>query len=229
MQIKIRNSALALLSMALTGSVFAVGSGIYVGTNFGESNLHNVTQTFQTTAAKDAANKISAKADNTGIGIRLFMGYNINKYAAFEGGFSHFASTTYSGVPTTIAFNSPSIHEYGFDAEAKGIFPMGPFGAFAKLGFAYIRKSASGSLAACNSKSASEFPCSNTSSITTGTQANALRPLAAIGASYDFSQNWVADLSYTRITKGGGIQNADFISLGISYHFVDEYCGQFLC
>jgi hypothetical protein len=68
-----------------------------------------------------------------------------------------------------------------------------------------------------------------TSSLTTGTQANAFRPLIGIGVSYDLSQNWVADFSGTRVTKGSGILSADFFSLGISYHVVDEYCGQFLC
>jgi opacity protein-like surface antigen len=226
MNIRTKNLLLTALALIISNSVYAVGSGLYFGTNLGVTNLHNKNQTIQ---FDDIGDTVSSQADNNGFGIRLFLGYNVNPYAAWELGFSHYGSTTYGGIPTFIAANKPSVHEYGFDTEVKGIMPVSKFGVYGKLGVAYLRKSDSGSLASCKPTDANPFPCSLTSSLTTGTQANAFRPLLGIGVSYDLSQNWVADLSGTRVTKGSGIQSADFFALGISYHVVDEYCGQFLC
>jgi hypothetical protein len=39
----------------------------------------------------------------------------------------------------------------------------------------------------------------------------------------------VSDISFTRVNGGGNIQTADMIAISFSYHFVDTYCGQFLC
>jgi opacity protein-like surface antigen len=50
-----------------------------------------------------------------------------------------------------------------------------------------------------------------------------------VGVSYDVTQNWVVDFAYTTFTGGSGIQGADLMALGVSYHFVDLMCGQFLC
>ena len=39
----------------------------------------------------------------------------------------------------------------------------------------------------------------------------------------------VVDVSFNRVMAGGIAKNVDFYALGLSYHFVDVYCGQFLC
>jgi opacity protein-like surface antigen len=230
MKMQTKTLLLAIVALTLSASVSAIAPGFYLGGDFGQSNLHNTSQTIETGGTPPT---ISSKADNTGIGIRLFMGANFNSYAAFEMGLAHYASTSYGGVPTTIANNTPSIHEYGLDLEAKGIVPAGPVSIFGKLGFAYIRKSASGVLESCSAPTSNSGgvvpPCSTTSSVQNSTQANALRPLLGVGVSYDASQNWQAELSYTQVMKGSGIQNASLLAFGISYHVVDLYCGQFLC
>jgi hypothetical protein len=228
MKMQIKTLLLASVALTLSASVSAIAPGFYAGANFGRSNLHNPHQVIQTGGTPSS---IYSSADNTGVGARLFIGGNINTYAAMEMGLVHYASTTYGGVPTSISNNTPSIHEYGLDIEGKGIYPVGPVAIFGKLGFAYIRKSASGVLESCSAPSSVgvTYPCSSTSSVQNSTQANALRPLLGFGVSYDVSQNWQTDFSYTRVMKGGGIQDSDLIAVGFSYHVVDLYCGQFLC
>ena len=56
-----------------------------------------------------------------------------------------------------------------------------------------------------------------------------LNPAFALGISYDLDQSWQMDLSWTRTLVGGAVGNMNFYALGFSYHFVDVYCGQFLC
>jgi hypothetical protein len=86
-------------------------------------------------------------------------------------------------------------------------------GVFGKLGLGIAYTSKGGSLVPPQSNANNTYA----------------RPLIGVGASYDLTQNWVADLSWTRLTKGGAFQNADLIALGVAYHFTDKYCGQFLC
>jgi len=228
MKIQLKNLLLAAVLIGLSSAVFAMGPGFFVGGNFGVTNTHNKNQVIQTGGVPTS---ISAPADSKGMGIRMFIGANFTQYAGFEAGFVHYGSTSYGGVPTYISVNTPSIHEYGLDLEAKGIVPAGPVSIFGKAGFAYIRMSASGVLESCSAPSSSgvTYPCSSSSSVQNSTQANALRPLLGFGVSYDLTQSWQADLSYTEVLKGSGIQNLTLMSLGISYHVVDHYCGQFLC
>ncbi len=56
-----------------------------------------------------------------------------------------------------------------------------------------------------------------------------LAPAFAIGASYDLNQSWQMDISWTRYFIGSQVKNMNLYALGLSYHFVDVYCGSFLC
>lgn len=240
MKIKIRNILLGAAVIAMSHLAYAVDPGFYMGSDFGVSNLNNKSQTILLDPFGDTQ---TVSASNKGIGIRLFMGGEFNQYGGIEGGFAHYASSTYGSVPytgymlnpagvlvqTTSVITKPTIKEYGFDLEGKAKYPIGKFAVFGKLGFAYIRKTASGILATCTGNASVPTPCSETSPVTNSEQSNAFRPLVAIGASYDISQTFVADVSATRITKGSGIQNLYFYSVGFSYHLVDTYCGQFIC
>lgn len=204
-----------IITSSLFTAVHAIGPGFYLGAQAGATNLNNTTQTVQTGVASPATQSI--KPGNTGIGERFFIGVGINKYAAAELGYTHYAPSTYKTSPSTIV-NTPAIRENGVDLVGKAMYPIQNFAVFAKLGAIEVSKSYSGSLQ----------PISPTASRLAST--NTFHPLIGLGVSYEITQNWVADLSWTRALKGGsGFQNADFIALGISYHFVDLFCGQFLC
>jgi hypothetical protein len=204
-----------VLACSLFAATYATKPGFYLGAQAGATNLNNQTQTVQTGVASPATQSVTP--GNTGIGERVYLGVGINKYAAAELGYTHYAPSTYKTSPSQIV-NTPSIRENGIDLVGKAMYPIQNFAVFAKLGAIMMFKSYSGSLQ----------PISPTAPRLAAT--NNIHPLIGVGASYDLTQNWVADLSWTRALKGGnGFQNADFLSVGISYHFVDEFCGQFLC
>lgn len=228
MNIKIRTLAIAAIALCASASVYAAAAGGYMGIGVGRSNLNNKNQVLETGGSPP---QITVNASNTGAGVRFFGGANINNYAAIEMGFDHYASTTYGGVPSTLTTNTPSIHEYGFDLQGKGMYPIGSFSVFGKAGLAFVRSTSSGSLQTCSLSPgrSPSYPCSQTTGVHNSTQTNAFRPVVSFGASYDLSQNWEADLSYMRILGGSGIQSITFTALSFSYHWVDVYCGQFLC
>lgn len=209
-----RLSAL-IIAASIATSAEAIAPGFYLGAQAGATNLHNTAQTVQTGVASPATQSVTPS--NTGIGERLFIGVGINKYAAAELGYTHYAPSTYKTAPSAIA-NTPAIRENGVDMVAKAMYPFERFALFGKLGAIRMSRTPSGSLQPLPPATASVKATNN------------FRPLIGLGMNYELTPSWVTDLSWTRALKGGGgFQNADFIALGISYHFVDRYCGQFLC
>lgn len=209
-----RFSTLIITSTLFT-TTHAIGPGFYVGAQAGMTNTHNQTQTVQTGVASPATQSVTP--GNTGVGERFYMGVGINKYAAAELGYTHYAPSTYKTSPSTIV-NTPAIRQNGIDLTGKAMYPIERFAVFGKLGAIMMYQSYSGSLQPLP-------PAESTLKAN-----NNFHPLIGVGGDLAVTQNWIAELSWTRALKGGnGFQNADFVSLGISYHFVDEYCGQFLC
>ncbi|MDR3478055.1 MAG: outer membrane beta-barrel protein [Gammaproteobacteria bacterium] len=156
---------------------------------------------------------------STGVGERLFMGFRINPYSAFEFGYTHYAAVTYK-VPagTQVPLNNPGMRSNTLDMEGVFIYPVSKIAVFAKLGLAAVRVSNSGSL---------QPPIKQGNGGTTVT----VRPLVGVGVSLDVTQQWVVDFTYTIIPGGSSntIKNASFGGIGVSYHFTDKLCGQFLC
>lgn len=221
MGIKIKSFGFIALALGFTTAYAAVGEGMYMGLQVGATNTHNKERTIIGNGTPPATAVV--KPSNTGVGARIFAGYNINQYAAIEGGFTHYATSTYN-TPTSVTCNNPSIQQNAFDLEGKGMMSVWNFGVFGKAGMSVMRQKFSGSLV--NSGSSIVSPCGGgggSSSTTT------VRPLVGLGVSYDLTQNWVMDLSWTRVLPGSGVEAADFVGLGIAYHIVDRKCGQFLC
>lgn len=213
MQIKMINKIVLTVLMAYAATAaYAVRDGFYFGAQLGQTNIHSKPATLQASTTPLTYATVSPKS--TGVGERLFIGYNINEHAGIEGGITHYASATYR-VPG--GGSNPQQRLNSFEFLGKGMFPFDQTGIslFGKAGVSYARSSSSRSLTTNGN--------SNTSS------SSSFRPALGVGVSYDLSQNWVVDLSANRVLSGGGIQNADFVALGISYHIVDKYCGQFLC
>ena len=208
-----------IMTLSMPAAIYADTPGFYLGLEGGYTNTHNINQDVATTTGGVAV----LTPSNKGVGGRAFMGFNINQYFGIEGGFTHYAPSTYTlpGGVILAAGNPvghPVITENGFDLVGKGMwsFPYG-FGIFGKAGVAIIRTSKAGT-----------FTTSSTGTIATGTT-NYVRPTAGLGLTYNLTQAWQTQFTVTRVFSGSGFQSADLIALGISYHFVDEYCGQFLC
>jgi OOP family OmpA-OmpF porin len=210
-------STLILALGAATTTAYAVGSGMYLGGQLGSSNTHNVVRNVQTNSIPAT---IAVRPKNTGLGERLFLGYQFNEYAGMEAGFTHYAASDYN-VPATVSCNNPALRENAFDLVGKGIIPFSTsgFSVFAKAGLAVVSTGMSGSLNTNTTLNACGSSTSN----------NTVRPTVGIGAGYDLSQNWVADLSWARVLPGGQVKAADLVAVGVSYHFVDKMCGSFLC
>lgn len=203
----------------ISSMAYATGGGFYLGAQGGATNTHNKDKLVQTGTIPAT---VLATPSGGGFGGRFFMGANMSQYAAIEAGITHYGTTTYN-PSITVLCSKPTVKENAFDLVGKGMLPFANSGldVFGKAGVAVISVGQSGSLRSLPSSN----PCSSSSSNTT-----AVRPTGTLGVSYDITPSWVADVSWSRVFSGGGtVQNLDFLALGISYHFVDHYCGQFLC
>ena len=199
-------------------NAYAVGPGFYVGMMAGSATNGSGTPIAQINGS-GSTTPVEAKKNQ--FGTRLFWGYKINPYASFENGVTLFSSINYSATDSTVGTNtcsSPRARVRAMDLVGVGSYPFWNFNVFAK-----------GGVAITNVWLSSALNPSYTS--TCGSSSNTLnfRPTASVGASYDISQNWVGDLSWTRIMTYGIVKNVDLYALGFSYHFTDTYCGQFLC
>lgn len=213
-------TTLIFAAVGFTTSAYAVEEGFYLGLNLGTSNTHNIQRNVRTNnCAVPIPIAPLTNANSKGPAERLFMGYQFNRYAAMEGGITHFANSTYDPGPSAIS--KPIVKEAALDIVGKGIYPFFETGidAYAKAGLGILHATTATSF------SASDIMSTCTARKTTTT----VRPMFGAGVSYDISQNWVVDLSYTRITAASDTKEADLLSLGISYHWADKYCGQFLC
>lgn len=224
---KIIINSMGLLAFGAAASVYASGPGFYIGAEAGKTWQHNKKQTVAVDDPFPIGGTITLSPANTGAGGRLFAGYNVTNYWGLEGGFTHYAPSTYTippGTNVTVGNSQgkPAITANGFDFEAKGMVPVWNFSLFGKLGFAVIRASKAGTF------TDTYDPVLGTYTTVAGTTTY-FRPLVGGGLSYNFNQNWEAQFSATRVVGGGGLQALDLVSLGFSYHFVDKYCGQFLC
>lgn len=225
-----------VLAMGIVSSAYAIGPGGYLGVEAGKTFTNNLPVSLQTTNTPVTPavplGSETVRPTNSGVGGRIFFGYNVTQYWGFEGGFTHYALTSYT-VPARpyLAIGNPvgdpAISTNGFDFDGKAMFsiPYIGIGAFIRAGFAIIKVGKAGTLIT-TAQTIAPYTAQNI----VGARANTyLRPTLGIGFTYDFNQNWQMRLGASRVFGGGGMESADLVGLGISYHFVDKYCGQFLC
>jgi opacity protein-like surface antigen len=194
-------------------NTYAVAPGFYMGLMLGPATNNSGNQQAQTTFNTTTL----ATPKSNQFGTRAYMGYQLNHYAAFEGGIDYFTGVKYDtkNVPTC---SSVQARVRGFDIVGKGSLPVYSFDIYGKAGVAFIYQTYSGALNPDTNNACGD-----------STHQTKFSPTVSIGGSYAFNQNWVTDISWNRIQVGGVIKSVDFFGLGISYHFVDKYCGQFLC
>lgn len=215
----IKNVAFIFIAGSLSVSAYAVDAGLYMGLMAGAATNSAKKRQVQAqcTAQNQAAGlctpgtAITATPSSNQAGVRAFLGYQINPYAGFESGVSGYSAISYK---TTVPPVSSLRAVVGaFDIVGKGSFPLGSFDVYAKGGgaLAYLVTSAG-----LNGSSKRRYNYK-------------VAPTYSFGASYAFTPNWVADVSWNRLMIGGTFGNISMYALGISYHFVDRFCGQFLC
>jgi OOP family OmpA-OmpF porin len=211
MEIKIiKNLSILAMIAGTVSTAYATGQGGYFGLMLGQSNLNGQNQTVTISPGVTE----TVQPEGSGIGSGLFAGYNMNQYAAIEADFIFFSSMSYK---TPTFSNDLKTRAGAFALLGKGMLPFwnSGFDIFAKLGGAYFYTKTSGKV----------------EDVSIGTSTSSVfRPAIALGVSYDMTQNWVAELTYTSIRYSNSqIKNPGILALGISYHLLDPVCGQFLC
>lgn len=157
---------------------------------------------------------VKASPRSQQFGGRVFLGNQINSIVSFESGVTIFSNIHYKGKTSLINNPEATARVRAWDFLIKGAVPFRDIAdVYAKAGLAVTYLTTSGGL---NPSGQSTYETK-------------YRPTFSVGATYDFNQNWVGDLSYTYIQVGDIVKNVNFYAIGFSYHFVNKYCGQFLC
>jgi len=205
--------ALTTIASCFFISAYAVAPGFYMGIMTGPA-----TNTGGTLYVQTMNNHLTAATPkSTQWGTELFLGNKLNKYASIEGSLVSFGGVQYDtkNVPTC---SSTQVRIKALSVVGKGDISVGSFDVYGKGGASVLYQTFSGDINANLSQ-----PCGKSVYTTK------IRPTFSIGASYDLTQSWVVDFSYNTWLTNGPSNNAILYGLGISYHFVSQYCGQFLC
>jgi opacity protein-like surface antigen len=219
----LKNIFIAAVSYGCAINANAVGNGFYLGLMLGPAN--NNAPSLQ--ALRDpvpSSPPITTNADPRlqQFASRIFLGNKFNTYAAFEAGLTFFSSIKYDshGVLTT---GSTDQRVRDIDVVLKGIFPFGEsFDIYGKAGIAGTYLTTGGSFNPVFNEQTKTYSTANS-------YKSKFSPTISVGGSYAINQSWVVDLSYNNVQVGGNVGQVVFYALGLSYHFTDRYCGQFLC
>jgi opacity protein-like surface antigen len=229
-----------LLLMVVCGSAvkaYAVAPGMYLGLMTGPSTNSASTTNVPTLTGSPPTTPVDPKSNQWGTGI--FLGYKNNAYIGSELGFNFFSQVKFEPKYNVKTAGGTDAHVRNVYVVLKGTVPIGSaFDVYAKVGPTFEYISTSGGLNApvtqCQVIAGSAKPplpgppCQKVSSYQTKYQSK-VAPWFAIGASWAMDQSWVVDASINHLSVGSAIKNVTWLALGISYHFVDRYCGQFLC
>lgn len=212
------NSALATFASLFVINAYAVAPGFYMGIMGGPSTNNGGTIPIQTAVPPPAV--VAGNPKSTQFGSRIYIGYKINEYAGIEHGLAYYSGIDYNtkGVETC---SSAKARVRDIDLNAKGTYSFNNlFDVFGKAGVALAYQTTSGSL---NPNLGPGAVCGKSKYVTQ------FKPTISVGASYTMTQNIVIDGTWNRLMMGGTLGSIDMYALGFSYHFVDVYCGQFLC
>jgi len=195
-------------------SAYAVRPGLYMGVQVGPGT-NNASPVFaKTLSGTPPTTEVNPQSNQ--FGSHMYMGYKGSDYVAAEFGFTYFSTIAYDnkGVQTCASTNA---RVRDIDVMGRLSYPYNGFEPFVKAGAAVVFTMTSGGL------NSGPDTCGRTQ------YTNNVKPTYAIGLGYDLSQNWVIDASANHLTVPGTISSMTYYALGISFHFVDKYCGQFLC
>lgn len=201
---KIKLLGFAILSCGLATTSYAILPGPYLGFQVGMTNTHGKSITGNTGIPTGSPTK------STGPGFRGYFGGDFNDYTGMDMGYTVYNNTIYSVNGVNSETHTSALDIVG---KVKYTLPWGGIGGYVKGGIAVMVVTYSPSL---------------------GIKHQVLpRPIIGLGFTYDITQKVSIDFSASRIFSHGSsttaVQNADLISLGLSYHFVNEMCGQFIC
>lgn len=193
------------LSIFAASQAFAVSSGFYLGLMAGAGTNSGTTQTVQGYVLTPSKGQAM---------VRIFTGYVIKPYIGLDTGPAYFSTVNYN-TKNTLIHGKVQTSFLTWDASIMPMLPFYSFMLYGKVGVAAIYQ---------NFSKGFYFPEPTKSK-------NSLyaSPYLAVGAGYNLNDNWLLDISANRLTTVRKLSSVTYYALGISYHFVDKYCGQFLC
>ncbi len=221
----------AVLGTAVALNAYAVQPGFYMGGQLGWGKVHQDTITNHdlnaiTTSGLGYNNytvkSYSESSSDSGLAGRLFGGYQINETWGAELGWSKFKNMTtkasdkgvdnVNGLPFSSSA-SGTVKTDAIDLVAKATYPIqNNINVYGKLGAAYLMQRANASAAL----SEPGFKVAGSGS----DNEHKVYPTFGVGASYEFTQNVAADLSWNRIQKVGNskkMSSTDFVGVGLIY------------
>lgn len=205
-----QRTALCMLLSSMTLTAYAAAPGFYMGFAGGPATNNGSEQTVKTASGTPATT--IAKPESQQFNSQIFMGNKINNYISAELGFSFFSNIKYTTKYPPLNGLVSRVRDIG--GVAKIGYPFGNgFEVYGKVGGAYAYITTSGGF---NSNGRTRYE-------------GKFVPQYGVGGSYDLNQNWVIDLSANALPVSGIVGRMSYITLGLSYHFVNTYCGQFLC
>jgi len=221
----VRQIAFTIIAAAFFTETYAMGNGFYMGLGVGPANNGGGVELVQDNQTIFINKVVPVHPRSTQVATSIFFGNQFSPYAAFELGFDFFSKIKYdtNNVPTC---GEDSRRVRAVDAVMKGILPVWYLSVFAKVGVAMTYVTASGGF---NPEVIFPTPTMPPFINCAGEHTNKFSGVFGIGASYDLNQSWLIDVTYTTIQVSGPIGNVSSLMIGLSYHFTDKYCGQFLC
>lgn len=236
----LKGLVLAAASGFMTMNAQAIAEGFYMGLMMGPATNSAGNKPIQVlplpTASAPKANVGASSPKSTQFGSRVFFGYKFNPYAGFEGGFTYFSTIKYvlkNPLLTPAGGTAARIRDIDFLGKLDYSY-NNTIGFFGKAGVALAYTTTPGGLNITNyhvKPAPTKANPGATKIFNSGsnTYKSKLAPTFSIGISYDIDPSWQMDLSMNTILVGGATGNMTMYALGLSYHFVDRYCGQFLC
>ena len=206
------------LTLITASAAYASPNGWYLGGQIGAANIDNTASSLNIiyasgiTSGSTVTGPYHPSVDNGDWGGRIFTGYQFMPYLAAELGATDFANTSVDHLYGTPNLDD-HVSEYGFDAVAKVMLPIGErFNVYAKGGVAYmLSNDFDGYL---SYQAPSTFVVGYDKNTVT-----AFRPVYGLGASYDITPKLSADISWSQIVGGSDIPQTSFTALGLAYHF----------
>ncbi|HVE44289.1 MAG TPA: outer membrane beta-barrel protein [Gammaproteobacteria bacterium] len=212
---KVKKIGWGLAAYGVAMAAHATAPGLYLGLMAGPAT--NNASTSQVYTAANPALTTTATPKSSQFGSRVYVGYKFNPYAGFEGGFNYYSNIKYD-TKDVDPCTGVSQRVKNIDFVGKGEFDFRSLSVFGKLGVAASYLTTSGAF--------SKGPAGECGK---NKYSNKFSPTFSLGVGYDLDQSWLVDLTWQRTMEGGSVGSMDFYALGLSYHFVDKYCGQFLC
>lgn len=166
-------------------------SGIYLGGQFGLTNLHYSGSKYtKFDSSYDNAYKLAGRA---------YVGYAFSQFISAELGYDYYGRPKFKHT----SGNTQDILQQGLDLVAKANLPLDyGFGVYIKGGLAWVYRSTLNG---------------NAGSFVDKPSNNKITPVGAVGINYWFAPNIALDLCFTKTMTVSDLPTMDLFTVGIIY------------